>query len=438
MKKLIVVFIFISAFVINAQNTISGTFSPAKDYTWLIAYRLKPGTQVYSADTAINNGDFTLKLPENSPPGTYRLVYAMPQEEFYFDVIYNGKEDIILSFDNEQGALFTASEENILFGTYFNEIQEVERKLIAFYSEGSTDVKKYRAILKKFQEVQHSYEKRSAGTISNQFIKANRSYIPSNYESIQQYVENRKAAYFNSLNTTNSTLQASGFLTDKITNYVFTSLPLEQIDKDETEKIMQANVDTVFKKLASVSDAYSFHIGYTLWTQASGSNFNDMAEYIFTSYLKKSPSAISNKEIITNIETYNRLHLGAIAPEMTWKNGSISTLKGAKNYILVFWSSTCGHCLKELPALHKELSGNTNIKVVAIGLEDNDTYWNIESAKLPNFEHAIALGKWDSEYAALYNIQSTPSYFILDADKHIIAKPETDKDVVRFLREKGL
>ena len=37
---------------------------------------------------------------------------------------------------------------------YFKEIQELERNLIAFYSSGSSDVKAYSEILKKYQEVQ--------------------------------------------------------------------------------------------------------------------------------------------------------------------------------------------------------------------------------------------------------------------------------------------
>jgi thiol-disulfide isomerase/thioredoxin len=110
-------------------------------------------------------------------------------------------------------------------------------------------------------------------------------------------------------------------------------------------------------------------------------------------------------------------------------------MEGNENYVLVFWSSTCGHCLRELPALHKRLKNNTSIKVIAIGLEDDDIYWKMESEKLEDFEHAIALGKWDSEYADLYGIVSTPSYFILDKDKHIIAKPENDKGVIEFLEK---
>lgn len=439
MKKLTFIFIFLLGFNLSAQHTISGTFSPAKDFTWLIAYQLKPGTQVYAADTVIKNGDFTLKIPENSPPGMYRLVYAVPQEEFYFDVIYDGKEDIQLSFNNDKGVLFTSSKENILFSTYFNAIQDSEREIIAFYAAGSSDEEDFMKITKKYQEVQKSFENKNIGSISNQFIIANSPHIPSTYESIQAYVKQKKALYFDHLNFSNATLQASGFLTDKVMNYVLTALPLEQLEQTETEKLMQNNVDTVFENLQGVSDAYSFHIGYSLWTQTSGSNFNQTADYIYKIYLSTSEAANTNPAIIDKIEIYNRLRIGALAPEIRWKKGTVwqklSTLTGAKNYVLIFWSSTCSHCLKELPALHKELKENTSIKVLAVGLEDDDLSWKFESEKLKGFEHVIALGKWESDYSKLYDIHATPSYFILDADKHIIAKPETDQEVIEFLNE---
>lgn len=438
MKK-ILPFIFLLGISLNAQHTISGTFSPAKDYSWLIAYQLKSGTQVYAVDTAIKNGEFSLEFPEKLLPGTYRLVYAVPQEEFYFDVIYNGQENIKLTFITDKGVEFTTSQENILFSTYFNDIQKEEHHIINYYATNSTDVKAYQKILKKYQSVQESYEKSTKNFVANEFVKANKPYIPSKYESLQDYVKNRKASYFDHLNLSNSTLQASGFLTDKLTNYVFTALPLEQLEKADIEIAMQSNIDTVFEKLTVTSDAYTFHILHHLWAQISGSDFNDTADYIYNTYLKKSPAAVSNSDIINKLETYNRLRIGTKAPELSWKNGDhlekLSTLNGAENYVLVFWSSTCGHCLKELPELHKELKKNTSIKVIAIGLEDDITSWEIESKKLDNFTHAIALGKWESEYAKLYDIHATPTYYILDADKRIIAKPESDKDVVEFLKK---
>jgi thiol-disulfide isomerase/thioredoxin len=438
MKRILLSLFILITISIQAQDSISGTFSPAEDYSWLIAYRLKPGTQVYVADTAIKDGKFSLKLPENSIPGTYRLVYAVPQEEYNFDIIYNGKESIELNFLTSEGVVFTRSEENILFSTYFKEINALKGKLISFYSNGSTDVNDFRDIITKYREQQEYYQKKSEDLIVHEIIKANKTYIPSDYESVQSYIQNQKKKYFENLDFKNSLLQSSGFLTDKLTNYALTALPLEQLEKAETEKEIQDNITTISKNLEGVNDMYSFHLMYSLWTQCSASGYQDTADFIFETYLKTSPLAETNKDIIKEIEVSTRLRIGAFAPELKWKEGdkntSLSGLEEAKNYVLVFWSSTCGHCLKELPQLHKELKENNTIKVVAVGLENDEDSWNTESAKLDHFHHAIALGKWDSEYADLYDIHATPSYFILDADKKIIAKPETDKEVVEFLK----
>jgi len=223
-------------------------------------------------------------------------------------------------------------------------------------------------------------------------------------------------------------------------NYVFTALPLEQTGPETNEMHIQENVNTIVKKLDGINDAYQFSVLYTLWSQAAASRLNAVSDYTYNSFLKELAIKTENAQTILDIEVHNRLRIGAKAPDLEWsendKAQKLSTHQEGENYLLVFWSSTCSHCLKELPALHKELGKNEKLKVIAIGLEDNETNWTIESQKLPNFIHTIALGKWDSVYADLYNIQATPSYFLLDNEKRILAKPESDKDVVELLRQK--
>lgn len=440
MKHFLSLVALLFALTSQSQHTISGTFSPAEDYTWLIAYHLKPGTQQYIADTAIKDGKFEMNIPENSPMGTYRLVYAVPQAEYNFDILYTGKEDLELSFDAQEGLEFIGSNENILFSTYFKEIQEAESRLISFYTNGSTDKKEFNKIAENYMAVQNSFMEKSSNLMVQDFVTANKPYIPSKYESIQQYVKNRKEHYFDELDLNNPVLQASSFLTDKVGNYVFTALPLDEMTPEETEIAMKENFKTVVAKLDGVSDKYQFSILYSIWAQASASNFHSLADYIFLDYLTSKAKSPENQKIVADIALQNRIRIGAIASEITWEKGeehkTLSGLEGSENYVLVFWSSTCGHCLRELPALHEKLKEHPNVKVVAVGLEDNDVIWKLESAKLENFEHAIALGKWDSDYAALYGIDSTPTYFILDKDKRIIAKPENDKGVVEFLEGK--
>lgn len=440
MRQIVLLFLF-GTNALCAQYPISGTFSPAEDYKWLIAYKLRPGSQVYVGDTAIKEGKFSLDIPEDEKTGIYRLVYAVPQEEFYFDVIYNGKEPIALSFDTDTGLAFTTSEENKLFDTYFREIGKAEQEIINFYTSRLTDEKVFAELVENLRSVQIEYTTKSKGLICHDFVVANHPYIPSGFESIQVYIRNREQHYFKGLDFKNPILQASGFLIDKVVNYVLTALSLESLSLSETEKEMQNNLRTVHSYMQDVDSSFSTRMYHNLWVETAIRGFNATSDFVYNTYLKALAMETNSTEIIDKIEVHNRLRLGAIAPEITWKDGDtlqkLSSLNATENYILVFWGSGCDHCLNELPKLQERLKGNTGFKVVAVGLEDDDSNWQREAARLPDFEHAISLGKWQSEYADLYAITQTPTYFILDRDKKIIVKPEDYEEVTSFLEGKN-
>ncbi|MEX0288197.1 MAG: TlpA family protein disulfide reductase [Flavobacteriaceae bacterium] len=441
MKKILYLFVFLCSLSTIAQHSISGSFSPAEHYQWLLAYKMEPGGQNYVADTRITNGQFTLNLPENSSSGTYRLVYAVPQEEFFFDVIYNGKEDISLRFSTSEGLTFQSSSENKLFASYFRDLQKQEQKIIEFYASGNTNTDEFLNLIQQLSKTQETYENSSRGLLIHQFILANKPYIPAAYESAEVYVKNKKGTYFNNLNLGDEELQASGFLVDKLSNYVFTALPMVLTDALGTEQAIKDNIGLVHDELEGVATPFKLRLYNTLWSQASAAGLNETADYIYTSYLKEVAVAQGDLQLIQKIEVHNRLRLGATAPDILWKAGEdlkkLSALENAENYVLAFWSSTCSHCLSELPKLHSGIQENKTALVLAVGLEDGDQNWKKESAKLPNFEHAISLGKWESEYANLYAIQKTPTYYILDGKKKIIAKPEDYQEVLEFLKTRG-
>jgi len=437
MKKITTFLLLLATIGLSAQHTISGTFTPAKDYTWLIAYQLKPGTQVYVADTKIEDGKFNLNLPADASPGTYRLVYAVPQEDFNFDVIYSGTEDIELHFNAQDKVTYTKSEENIIATKYFLEINALQQQIIDFYTASSTNKNELASLYKKLATTQVSYENDSKGLLSNHLIVANSPYIAKAYESVYDFVENKKKDYFTHLNFNNPQLQASSFLTDKALNYVFTSLPLQKITKSETETILKQNILKVSEQLNGVSEIFQFQLYYDLWIYAASAKYDNTSDYIYSNYLKDLGISTNNQELIKGIEAHSRLREGAIAPEITWNNDkdSLSTLPASENYLLVFWSSGCSHCLTELPLLHQGLKSFKTVKVLAVGLEDDAVEWKQESAKLSGFTHALALGKWDSKYAEIYNISATPTYFILDKDKRIISSPENYEDVLSYFKK---
>ena len=195
-KHLIFWLFFGFALFASAQQTISGTFSPAKEYTWLIAYHLKSGSQNYVVDSGINDGKFNLKMPADAKPGMYRLVYAVPQEEFFFDVIYDGNEAIELTFNDKTGVSFTKSKENRLLNAYFKQTDSLERKIIDFYKGQGTNKTRFAKLTKLLERTQLEYEKDADNTIASTFIKANQPYIPAKLETLEDYVANKKKELF--------------------------------------------------------------------------------------------------------------------------------------------------------------------------------------------------------------------------------------------------
>ena len=87
----------------------------------------------------------------------------------------------------------------------------------------------------------------------------------------------------------------------------------------------------------------------------------------------------------------------------------------------MFWSTTCSHCLNEVPQLYEFINENKKVHVIAIALENDEYGFNHHTEKFEKWTNVLGLGKWENKIAKEYKIVSTPSYFILDANKKIIS-----------------
>ena len=193
-KYILIVFSFLTV-SLNAQHTVSGTFSPAKKYPWLLVYKLNPYTQVFAQESPIKDGKFSITFPETSTKGTYRFVYGLPQDKYYFDVIYNGAENIEFSFEASKGVTFITSEDNKIYSSYFLEINKQEQKILDFYSAKKTNREEFKTLTEELNKIQTSFELQSKNCLSHSFIVANNPYIPVGYESSNDYLSHKKEAF---------------------------------------------------------------------------------------------------------------------------------------------------------------------------------------------------------------------------------------------------
>ncbi|MDG4716089.1 TlpA family protein disulfide reductase [Winogradskyella marincola] len=420
MKKL-VTFLFIFPLIAFGQS-VKGTFYPAEDFTYAFLYEATPEGANYVSHGELNTeGQFEIKIDSSAAPGIYKIVYATPPEENNFDFIYDGKETVVFKFSQENGVEFTESEENKLWTSYLKSMDMVNQTISNYYQKDGKDKKGFNAVFKVLKDTQTSYESLASGRLASAFITANRPYIPSNYEDYNTYSKNVKKHYFSQIDFSNYILQSSTFLIDRVVSYVFN---LVEKPNNNTYKVL---IDDVYNAIDNKDLAIKTYLLEMLWQRFVTAENNDLANYITDKYLLNLANTSGNKVLAETITSYKNTSIGTKAPNFEIASSKNTTrlhdLKGATYYLLVFWSSTCGHCLNELPMVKELVASKNNIKVVAFGLEEEPSKWTEEIKKYPNFVHTVGLGKWDNPVVKTYGVAATPTYFLLSSDKTIIAKP---------------
>lgn len=438
MLKQIVALVFLIPTMFWGQHTIKGTFSPPEDYNIALLYKVTPTVSEYVTNGEIKDGKLELKLDSTVTKGMYRIVYAIPQEDYNFDVIYNGKENIELSFNSETGVEFQSSSENKLLASYTNSMSMITHSIGKFYRENSADTLSLKSIFKTQKEAQTNFEDLAKGTIALEFIKANRPYIPENYEDVKTYVNHLKAHYFDYVDFNNKTLQSSNFLEERMLNYVFGMS--SESDDDITN--YKNNIDVFCEAMTKAPNETKRVLLIDLWQQMVDLGFEGVANYISENHLIPIAKQLNDDELIDGLTLFKNTSVGELAPDFSFeikKDKKLSTqklseLNAAENYIVLFWSSTCSHCLDEIPQLHafvKEQEAG-KLKVIAIGLEEEPNAWKSLTYDYPEFIHVYGESKWENKIGDSYGVTATPTYFVLDKDKKIIAKPEDVETLKAF------
>ncbi len=133
--------------------------------------------------------------------------------------------------------------------------------------------------------------------------------------------------------------------------------------------------------------------------------------------------------------------IGEIAPDLKMEdiNGIWHQLKYIKaDYIiLAFWEPDCGHCKKEIPKLHEYYKAvkDSGIVVFAVYTQHDKEEWQkfVDEKNLHDW-----INVWDrynfTNFRNLYDIYSTPTIYILDKNKKIIAKRIGVEQIEKFIQ----
>ena len=131
--------------------------------------------------------------------------------------------------------------------------------------------------------------------------------------------------------------------------------------------------------------------------------------------------------------------IGAVAPDFYLEKDGLKLTSLKSDYILlVFWASWCPHCAQLLPKV-RDLVEPVRVKVstVAISIDSDTTRWKIfvKENGLMNWLNTSELKGWQGVTPKMYNIYATPSLFLLDKERKILAKP-ADAAELQFWMDK--
>lgn len=247
-----------------------------------------------------------------------------------------------------------------------------------------------------------------------------------------------KSRYFENLDFSDAELIRSSIFPGYIMGYL-------KNHTDLSEPGFAASIDTILNLASANAEVHAFCLEFLLevFDQLGPPN---VFRYIVERHLIADGCSQVNLTELMNgkAEAYVRLMPGKIAPDIsvpdnTGKGIRMSRVVGdGKTNLLFFWSSHCTYCKEDLPALkdvYKKYK-NGGLQIIAVSLDENNTEWlqSIDEHKL-DWIHFSELKGWESAIAKLYKIDRTPSYFLLNADMKILAKPRSVEDLAKNLAD---
>lgn len=442
MIKRIFILVFLAPFFLYSQYSIKGKIDQGKNFSWVLLYKIKDGKQIYIDNADVKNNEFEFTVSENENSGIFRVFYQV-ENQLYIEFIYN-KENIDFSFNPNypiESLKFNGSDENILYQQYFKSVSDKQQSLdslqVVFFNSNDDKLdkklnKSYSSKLSSLKSTQLDFENQSKGKLSSHFIKADKQFNAENpIKAPTDYLSQVKKHFFDTVDFNDSILKNSTFINDKILDYIFylnqsnDPIALNEMQKKSINISLNKLDNSVLKK----------NIEESILTQYAEEQNGEMVNFMLDHY-NKLPNSLRDSAFKNHILSEVKTTLGKKSPNVAWEeNGipkSLYEANDANIYIIVFFSSGCPHCQKEMPEFHKFIQTTSNIKVIAIGLEDEKAPWEQMVKDYSGFVNILDLDKWDSSRVQDFGISSIPNYFILNKDKNIIAKPENLEELMEY------
>jgi thiol-disulfide isomerase/thioredoxin len=406
-----------------------------------------------SAATA-NNGIAIFKNNSNLMPGIYSIVF--PGKRLSTDFLIDKEQIINITADTNklENVQVTGSIANTDFKNYQAVVNVIGKKLQAekkAYDMSKTkadsslhdvEYRKYNSQLNEYREKVVKDKPKSMLAVLLSALRESPlpTKIPiTKQDSVENY-QFYKSNYWNGVTFLDDRVIRTPFFMPKLKNYY--------------EQVLSQNPDTLIKDLdyklllaRSNPEMYKFLLNWYTDQYISPKYMGQDAVFVhlyqkyhsqgMSKWLTKYQDSVISRRafmLMSNLVGEKAANL-----ELADVNGKPKSLYdvNADYTFVVFWDPNCGHCKEEIPRIdsfYRAIWKAKNIKVYAV-LSDGE---NLKQAWL-DFIKEKNIGDWVNVYQTkamadmeltqqkpsfkqLYDVYVTPTMFLLDKDKRIVAK----------------
>ncbi len=449
MRFTVLIVLYLTSLNLFSQHyKIEGVVAGAAGKDALLIKYVNGDQQVVDTAKTDGAGYFVFELPQDANPGIYDIF--IPPDNM-FEVVFNDENIRFVANGSTKNdnIKFIESEENKIYYDYVYRKKNNEYKINLlkpllkdypkddpFYKELSAY---YNKLIYQLDSLVKVDEEKYPGFLAVKYIKSDLPVYPPAEKAGKDEKEWLKAHYLDNVDFSDESLINTPFLSAKVLGY----LQLYQskgMGFKEVQEAMKPAIDTLLEKATLNGEVYGWLMKY-LVDGFESVNFDDLLVYLAD---EKASDNIcedeTRKEVSEKLEMAKRLQVGAPAPGFKAKdiNGKIIDLYkiDADTTVLVFWASWCPHCVKEALPVLKDLYDNNKGKfeVVAVSVDENSENAREAVKKYKYNWITIAEGKgWDGKIPLEYGVNGTPTFFVLDRNKKIIAKPKSIDELKDFL-----
>jgi thiol-disulfide isomerase/thioredoxin len=433
-----------------------------KDTKLMLGYYFDSSKYVMDTVPVNHEGVAVLKGDSLIYPGVY-IAILPDMTNFDFLIDKNNQEfSIETSKDNLWGSLkFNNSQVNTDFISYQKYMKQKQEQVAAIQQKGKenpSDPEAQKQIAADLSNIDHEVRAKWAElrTKENDNLLAllislvespsmPNFNIPDNEpkkDSIlwSQRYSYQKEHYWDNINLSDARLLRTPIFASRLRNY-FTNILVQAPDS------LKPEVDKFIAKTAGNKDVYQYCVSYLLnyYNKSNIMSHDEVFLHIADKYYLSGKAPWSTKDLLTKLaERADKLRpnlIGKVAPNLVLESetGEYVALNqvNSKFTVVYFWEPDCSHCQKETPLLYDLYNKvrNNGVQVYAIYTQYKKDEWTKYLAE-KGFDW---INVWDANYNSnfrtLYNITSTPTIYLLDKDKKIIAKRISVETLEKILNE---